>query len=230
MEHGYPWVTQIGMLVIHKPGITVLIFVLMLVILLIGCIPPTPVPPMSVQPLVGSTGTAGSLATFELIITPTLTSTPTVTPTYNPIPSPTPVPSPMPTPAPKVNVLIPSCDTGIDFFNQLGEVTNAYVTVQNVGVGEVTNLKVVLQANDEERVHADKSYTIQDLPPGYEISLKLTVDTGNNVDTTIMVFLNSVEGVNVSARKPSCQQRRLDQDIINKMGELFVVKRISSDQ
>ena len=228
MEHGYPWVTQIGMLVIHKLGITVLIFVLMLVILLIGCIPPAPVPPMSVQPLVGSTGTAGSLATFELIITPTLTSTPTVTPTYNPIPSPTPVPSPMPTP--KVNVLIPSCDTGIDLFNQLGEVTNAYVTVQNVGVGEVTNLKVVLQANDEERVHPDKSYTIQDLPPGYEISLKLTVDTGNNVDTTIMVFLNSVEGVNVSARKPSCQQRRLDQDIINKMGELFVVKRISSDQ
>jgi len=214
MEHGYPWVTQIGMLVI----------------LLIGCIPPAPVPPMPVQPLVGSTGTAGSLATFELIITPTLTSTPTVTPTYNPIQSPTPVPSPMPTPAPRVNVLIPSCDTGIDLFNQLGEVTNAYVTVQNVGVGEVTNLKVVLQANDEERIHPDKSFTIQYLPSGYEISLKLTVDTANDVDTTIMVFLNSVEGVNVSARKPSCQQRRLDQDIINKMGELLVVKWIPSDQ
>ena len=185
---------------------------------------------MPVQPLVGSTGTAGSLATFELIITPTLTSTPTVTPTYNPIQSPTPVPSPMPTPAPRVNVLIPSCDTGIDLFNQLGEVTNAYVTVQNVGVGEVTNLKVVLQANDEERIHPDKSFTIQYLPSGYEISLKLTVDTANDVDTTIMVFLNSVEGVNVSARKPSCQQRRLDQDIINKMGELLVVKWIPSDQ
>ena len=78
-------------------------------------------------------------------------------------------------PTPKVNVLIPSCDTGIDLFNQ--------------GRG------------DQCLCHRPN-----------------------------MVFLNSVEGVNVSARKPSCQQRRLDQDIINKMGKLFVVKWISSDQ
>lgn len=228
MVQGYPWGVRLGMLVTHKICPNKLICGLFLAILLIGCIPPPPVLPMTIQPPGSSTGTVGSLATFVLVVTFTPTSTPTVIPTNTQTSSPTPVLSP--TPAPKVNLLIRSCDTGIDFFNQMGEVTNAYVTIQNVGAREVTNLNIVLQANDEERVHPDKSYTIQDLPPGYQISLKLTVDTTNKVDTTITVVIDSVEGANVSASKASCQQRRPDQDIINQIGELFVVKQISPGQ
>lgn len=124
---------------------------------------------MTVPPSAGNPGTADSLATFVLINTPIPTSTPTEISPYTPTPSPTPVPSSTPTPEPKVNVLIRSFDTGFDVFNQMGEVTNTYVTIQNVGNREVTNLNAILQTNDEERIHPDKSYSIQDLPSGYEI-------------------------------------------------------------
>jgi hypothetical protein len=109
-------------------------------------------------------------------------------------------------------------------------VTNTYVTIQNVGNRVETNLNAILQTNDEERIHPDKSYSMQDLPSGYEISLKLTEDTANNIDTTITVNVNSAEGVNISVSKASCQQRRPDQDIIKKIGGLFVIKQISPSQ
>ncbi len=153
-------------------------------------------------------------------LTPSRTPTQTLTPT--------PSPSPTPTPAPAFNVFIQTCDTGIDVFNGMGEVTNAYVTVQNVGNREATGVAITLQANDEERVHPDKSYQVDHLPAGYEISVKLTVDTKNATDTIITANASSPQGITATASKTSCKARRPDQDILNKIGELYQVKKITT--
>jgi hypothetical protein len=105
---------------------------------------------------------------------------------------------------PKVNVLIRSCATGIDVMKGLGEVTNVYVVIQNVGGGDASNLTITLSASDEDQMHPDKSYQLQHLPAGYEIVVKLTVDTQNNVETEIEVYVVGDPGVSVIVEKGSC--------------------------
>jgi len=152
--------------------------------------------------------------------TPTLTATPKPTSTRTPTPTATPIP------LPQVNVFIRSCDTGIDIFNGLGEVTNAYVLVQNLGDVDATHLWVAMKASDEEKNHPAKSYQFEVLPGGYEIALKLTVDTKNGTDTSIDVLVTSDEGVNIIASEESCKQRRTDKSVLDALGELFEVRKI----
>ena len=117
----------------------------------------------------------------------TFTSSPTVTATSTATFTPSATATDTATPAPQLNLLIPFCDTGLDIFNGLGEVTNAYALVQNVGPVDLTGLLITLSATDEEQLHPNKSYTIQFLPQGYEIALKLTVDTASGIDSSILI-------------------------------------------
>ncbi|HPH95172.1 MAG TPA: hypothetical protein PKW33_03330 [Anaerolineaceae bacterium] len=148
-------------------------------------------------------------------------------PTLTPIPTRTPIPpTPTPLPRPKFNILIRSCDTGVDIFSQLGEVTNAYVTVQNVGNAEAADVVVTLLANDEDKAHPDKSYTIQYLPVGYQMTLKLTVDTQNGVDTRITAEVRAGD-LTETAEKASCPEWRPDKTFFEGMGELFTLIKIN---
>lgn len=165
----------------------------------------TPSPKPSKTPSVSRTFTA------------TLSHTPTITP------SPTDTPIPMP----KLVLMIVTCDTGVDVFHGMGEVTNAYATLQNVGNLDATNVNVVLQASDENREHPDKQYLIQVLPPGYQITIKLTVDTQDGLASSIQVDASTNEGVSASATKQSCPARKPDQGLLDKVGELFKVQRIN---
>jgi hypothetical protein len=168
--------------------------------------------------------------TLSQTATATRTASPTSRPTATPRPTRTPSPVPTTTPTPNLpaflNVSIHTCDTGIDVFNRLGEVTNAYVTVQNVGGEMVRDVLVTLEANDEEQSHPDKWYRVGFLPVGNEISLKLTVDTRSRIDTSITVTVQA-EGIKEQALKESCRRRSPDRDVINSLGELFKVKEIS---
>jgi hypothetical protein len=179
-------------------------------------LPAAPVAPVPT----GQTGGPGARATA----TPPATATPL--PTRTATPSLTPLPSVTPTPLPEINVLIAACDTGIDLFNRLGEVTNAYVQVQNVGAVDAQAVQVTLEGSDEEKGHPDKSYRLEHLPAGYEIALKMTVDTKNGEDTSIRVTVTSEEGVSSFAIKDSCRSRRPDRAILEKLGELFEVRDI----
>lgn len=132
-------------------------------------------------------------------------------------------PAPTVIPVPKINVLVRDCDTGFDIANRLGEVTNAYVTVQNVGTAAATNVQAVLEANDEEQVHPDKSYTIQHLPPGYEITLRLTVDTEGGIDTNVEVVVTADQDVRETASKLACRRYAVDKDVLEEIGELFKI-------
>jgi hypothetical protein len=97
------------------------------------------------------------------------------------------------------------CDTSIDLVHQMGEVTNAYPVIRNSTGKNLTNVCATLSASDEARVHPDKTACVAALPGGYQVTLKLTVDTGAGQDTTIQVVVTTNEGVNASASLSSCR-------------------------
>jgi hypothetical protein len=163
--------------------------------------------------------------TRSLTLTRTASPTQTISPTLTL--SPTPSQTDTPVPVVRLNVMIVTCDTALDIFHKLGEVTNAYVMVQNVGNATATAVQATLSASDEQKPHPDKSYLVQNLPAGEEIPLKLTVDTREGVDTSIKVDVTSAEEVSAKAEKTSCSSRIAQEDIINQLGKLFVVRKIA---
>ena len=115
-------------------------------------------------------------------------------------PTPTEVPIHTFTPTPLVNapalrIVILGCNTSIDITHGMGEVTNAYVTLKNAGNVELTNLVATLYAFDEGREHPDKIQEIPSIPIGFEITLKMTVDSTYKEESPIQVELNSDQGL-----------------------------------
>jgi hypothetical protein len=106
----------------------------------------------------------------------------------------------------ELKVEITGCNTSLDIMHQMGEVTNAYVTISNHGTGNLTNVCATLSASDEARRHSDKSHCIPSLPAGYQVTLKLTVDTGFKVDTSIQVVVTTHEGVGMTVARKSCTE------------------------
>jgi len=132
-------------------------------------------------------------------------------------------PTPTPIHLPKVNIMIFTCDTGTDIFNGLGEVTNGYVMVQNVGEVDISNVRVELRANDEGKTHPDKYYELPNLPSGYQIPLRLTVDTENNVDTELEAVVSGDNNIYSTTTKSSCNRQTVDQQVVDSMGVLFKI-------
>jgi len=127
------------------------------------------------------------------------------TATGMPIPIATSTTTPVPEPI-EFNVLILGCNTGVDIAHGMGEVTNIYALIQNVGGAEANNVQVTASANDEGRPHPDKSQTIPRLPPDYEITFKFTVDTQFREGTTVAIDLTSEEGTRASDSRTDCRQ------------------------
>ena len=88
----------------------------------------------------------------------------------------------------------------------MGEVTNAFPVIQNYTGNSLTNVCATLAATDEARPHPDKTACVAKLPAGYQVILKLTVDTGLGKDTGIQVAVNTNEGLNTSASRTSCRE------------------------
>lgn len=86
----------------------------------------------------------------------------------------------------------------------MGEVTNAYITIKNSGSRDLTNVCATLNALDEGRVHPDKTRCIASLPAGYQVTLKLTVDTTFRVDSPIQVNVTSGSEELQRVGKDSC--------------------------
>ena len=77
----------------------------------------------------------------------------------------------------------------------MGEVTNAYVTLKNTGSIELTHIKATLYALDEGRVHPDKTVELDSLQVGYQVTVKLTVDSTYKQESPIQVDVSSDQGV-----------------------------------
>ena len=127
--------------------------------------------------------------------TATLTPTPTETATaFTEAPTLTSTPT-LPPFSPDIIVEVLGCNSSIDISHGMGEVTNAFVTLKNVGNVELTNLIATLFARDEGREHPDKIQEIPSIPVGYEVTLKMTVDSTYKAETPIQVEVNSDQGL-----------------------------------
>ncbi|MEW6716194.1 MAG: hypothetical protein AB1345_01635 [Chloroflexota bacterium] len=155
-----------------------------------GSIPNVITPTPSETPLHPSTLTSDK---SQIPASPlaSLTYTPTVTTTALSLPA--------------INLEIQGCNTSLDFSHKMGEVTNAYVTISNVGSQDIHDICAILSASDEDRRHPDKSQCIAELPNGFQVSFKLTVDTGFGVDTSIQVDVFTPEGILITKSQPSCR-------------------------
>ena len=105
---------------------------------------------------------------------------------------------------PSISVQVLGCNTSIDISHGMGEVTNAFVTLKNTGGVAFTNLKITLFALDEDRVHPDKTVEIALLPVGYQVTVKLTVDSANQEESPIEVEVTSDQGAFPREGSASC--------------------------
>lgn len=126
--------------------------------------------------------------------------------TITALPSPTLVPSATPSPA-QMNVLMEGCTTGLDaLLRRVGEITTAYVTVQNVGGSDAQNVVVALRASDESSVHPDQQKRVQYLPVGHQVTLDLTVGTQSLQDTAVQIIAVTDKGIVERTSRADCKE------------------------
>lgn len=133
---------------------------------------------------------ATQLPTSTPILFITATTAPTLLPSETPVDTQTSPPS-----GPSLSIEILGCNTSIDVTHGMGEVTNAFVTLTNTGLLELTNLRITLKALDEGREHPDKTLEVPSLLAGYKVMLKLTVDSTYQEETPIQVEVTGDAGL-----------------------------------
>lgn len=106
---------------------------------------------------------------------------------------------------PSVSVEVLGCNTSIDVTHGMGEVTNAFVTLENTGNVDLTNLITTLMALDEGREHPDKTVETAFLQTGYQVTLKLTVDSTYQEETPIQVEVMGEGGLFQRVGEASCR-------------------------
>lgn len=174
--------------------------------------PPTPfLPPTRTPSIVSPTPVVIGAATATPVLatsTTFVTNTPFTVVTNTPIEPPTGTPSmtsTVPSPVSDISVEVLGCNTSIDITHGMGEVTNAYITLTNTGNQELTNLRATLIALDEGREHPDKTVELAYLPPAYEVSLKLTVDSTYQEETPIQIEVTADGGLFERVGEASCR-------------------------
>jgi hypothetical protein len=110
------------------------------------------------------------------------------------------------------------CNTSLDITHGMGEVTNAYPIIRNNTGADLTNICATLSATDEGRVHPDKTACIAALPAGYQVTLKLTVDTTLHQDTAIRIDVTTAESQSATINQPSCRDIGLPGWVPDKAG------------
>jgi hypothetical protein len=170
--------------------------------------PPTPFLPPTLTPSIftATPVVIGATATPNI---PTLTPMPSATTLATNTNSPqsdTPVVTSTSAPGQlSISVEALGCNTSIDVTHGMGEVTNAFVVLKNTGSLELTNVKATLNALDEGREHPDKTVEVTTLPVGYEVTLKLTVDSTYQEQTPIQVEVTGDAGLFQRVGAASCR-------------------------
>lgn len=173
--------------------------------------PPTPFfPPTQTPQIVSPTPAVIGAATATPIAATTAapTNTPFTAVTNTPIGPPSETPSSTATvlvPVAAIAVEVLGCNTSIDITHGMGEVTNAFVTLRNIGNVELTNLRATLIALDEGREHPDKTVEVAFLPAAYQVSLKLTVDSTYRAETPIQIEVTGDGGLFQRVGAESCR-------------------------
>jgi hypothetical protein len=168
--------------------------------------PPTPFMPLTPTPSI-LTATPVVIGVTNASATPNLPATTTIpTNTLIPVSSDTPTLTMTNLPSgPSISVEVLGCNTSIDVTHGMGEVTNAFVTLKNSGGVGLTNIKTTLFALDEGREHPDKTIEITTLPVGYDVTLKLTVDSTYQQETPIQIEVTGDNGLFQRVGSASCR-------------------------
>ena len=136
---------------------------------------------------------------------PSLTLIGTLTPTLTSTSTPTSTASASPTSSGALELDLLGCNTSLDITHGLGEVTNAYPVIRNRTGADVTDICATLAASDEAKTHPDKTVCTPALPAGYQVTLKVTVDTGFRQDTSIAVAVVTQQGLTAYTERASCR-------------------------
>jgi len=174
--------------------------------------PPTPFLPPTNTPsiftatpvVIGVASATPQIATSTNYSFPTATNTSTATAQLNPTDTPTITQTNLPS-GPSLSVEVLGCNTSFDVTHSMGEVTNAFIVIQNTGGVELTNLKATLYALDEGREHPDKTVDVTSLLAGYEVTLKLTVDSTYREETPIQIEVRADGGMFQRVGADSCK-------------------------
>jgi hypothetical protein len=164
-------------------------------------LPSTPTPSIftSTPVIIGVATSTPVVATFTATNTNEPTAIPAITETFTPTSTQTNLPS-----GPSITIKVLGCNTSIDVTHGMGEVTNAFVTLTNSGGVELTNLKTTLFALDEGRIHPDKTVELTSLPIGYQVTMKLTVDSTYKQESPIQVEVVTDQGTFPREGQASC--------------------------
>jgi uncharacterized membrane-anchored protein len=141
------------------------------------------------------------------------------------LPSPTSQPTallPTITPArPQVNVIVRGCNPQFNLVRpEIGEFTTAFVTIQNVGKVDISDVSVTLKATDEgENNHPDRVKIIQYLPSSHEVTLDLAVDTKFSQTSNIEVQVEAQEGVFERGSRDDC--REIDDKTLDRLSSIL---------
>ncbi len=103
----------------------------------------------------------------------------------------------------------------------MGEVTNAWITIQNIGNMDLTNVCATLNMLNEGRVHPDKTVCVPSLPAGYQVSEKLTVDSTLGKDSSVQVDVDSGETLLQRVAQNSCTDFGLFPPNISNLGTVM---------
>ena len=185
-----------------------------------GILSPTPIiliPTMTASPTPGVVPITPITPTTPADVPPTFTFTPPVTETAS-------VTATVP-PFQAMQVGIIGCNTGLDISHGMGEVTNAYVILKNTGNVDLPNACGLLRAVVEYRVHPDKTKCVDNLPAGYQVTLKLTVDSTFQESTIIQVDASSNDTLLLRVDKQSCTNLDIVGSVIP--GDVGVIKPIA---
>jgi len=170
--------------------------------------PPTPFLPPTLTPsiftatpvVIGATATPNVSTVTPMATTITFPTNTNLPPSNTPIITSTNAPATQ-----SVSVEVLGCNTSIDITHGMGEVTNAFVTLKNTGNVDLTNLTTTLVARDEGREHPDKTVETTFLQAGYQVTLKLTVDSTYQEETPIQVEVMGDGGLFQRVGAASCQ-------------------------
>ena len=105
----------------------------------------------------------------------------------------------------------------------MGEVTNAYITISNIGNMDLTNVCATLNTQDEGRVHPDKTKCVASLLADYQVSEKLTVDTTLQQASPIQVDVTSGENLLQRVTQNSCTNFDLIPPKLSNLGTVMPI-------
>jgi hypothetical protein len=119
------------------------------------------------------------------------------------------------------NVL--GCEDGFDITHGMGKVTNSYVTIGNVGITDIPNVCATLRGLNEGRPHPDKTKCITSIPAGYQVTLKLTIDTTFKKDTPIQIDVTSNNNLLKRIGQVSCTDISLFPPSVESLGKVIPI-------